>query len=173
MTNDVPSSAGSTAADVDTERFTHIESVMHRLQNKSAVYGILLRKTVLVRATQGTVITRLVLEPDHVNSSGGLHGAVSAAIVDFVTGLAISSWDLRETTGASVDMHLSYLSTAAVGDTLEVESKAERVGGNLAYVTVRIEKVVEGEARKLVTLGQHTKFVRGSEKTAKRPVGRS
>ena len=112
------------------------------------------------------MVTRLVLEDIHVNGRGSLHGAVSATIVDFVTGLAIASWDLRESTGASVDMHLSYLGTARIGDTVEILSTAEKVGGSMGFVTVRIEKVSEDGTRSPVTLAQHTKFVRGTAPNA-------
>lgn len=150
----------SSAAD----RQTHIQALMDSLQARSPIYGMMLGQIRLVHVARGFVLTALRLEPHHVNSKSGLHGAVSATLVDFATGLAIASWDLREATGASVDMHLSYLSTAGVGDTVEVEARAERVGGNLAFVTVRICKVLEEGEKRLVTLGQHTKFVRGSEK---------
>lgn len=87
---------------------------------------------------------------------------MSATIVDFVTGLAICSHDLREKTGASVDMHLSFLSTAKAGDVVLIHSTADRVGGSLAFVSIKINKVEEDGSEKLVTSAQHTKYVRGS-----------
>ena len=142
------------------ERTAHVQALIERLTANSPIYNILLSSVQLISTTPGVVTTHLTLTPTHVNSRGSLHGAVSAAIVDFTTGLAIGAWDLRSTTGASVDMHLSYLSTAVVGDTLEMVATAERVGGSLAYTTVRISKLVDGGEPKLVTLGQHTKYVK-------------
>lgn len=141
------------------ERTTHIQSLIERLTAKSPIYNILLSSIQLTETSRGVVTTQLVLTNTHVNSRGDLHGAVSAAIVDFTTGLSIAAWDLRSVTGASVDMNISYLSTARVGDTLEILATAERVGGNLAYTSARISKVMEDGTRKLVTLGQHTKYV--------------
>lgn len=158
---DIPSDLAATIT--PEARTAHVQSLITRLVAASPIYNFLLSSVRLHATTQpGTVTTRLTLGPEHVNSRGGLHGAVSAAIVDFTTGLAIASWDLRPTTGASVDMHISYLSTAAVGDELEVVSTADRVGGALAFVTVRIAKVGEGGVTTVVTLGQHTKYVRGT-----------
>lgn len=142
------------------ERTGHIQSLIERLTANSPIYNILLSSVQLVSTSRGVVTTHLPLTPTHVNSRGSLHGAVSATIVDFTTGLAIAAWDLRSTTGASVDMHISYLSTAAAGDTLEIVATAERVGGSLAFTTVQISKLVEGGEPKLVTLGQHTKYVK-------------
>jgi acyl-coenzyme A thioesterase 13 len=157
---DIPSDTATTIT--PEARTAHVQSLITRLVAASPIYNFLLSPVRLHAAQPGTVTTRLTLGPEHVNSRGGLHGAVSAAIVDFTTGLAIASWDLRPTTGASVDMHISYLSTAAVGDELEIVSTADKVGGALAFVTVRISKVGEEGVTTVVTLGQHTKYVRGT-----------
>ncbi|KFA60060.1 hypothetical protein S40285_09130 [Stachybotrys chlorohalonatus IBT 40285] len=143
--------------DVAPERTAAVQALADRLSSKSHIYHVFLSSMTLTRVCRGTVVSQLLLEPMHANSRGGIHGAVSATIIDFVTGLAIASWDLRESTGVSVDMHISYLSTARAGDTVEVEARAERVGGNLAVVTIRIAKVEADGGRTLVTLGTHTK----------------
>lgn len=149
----------------EAERTAHTQILIDRLISNSPIYTILMSPIKLISAARGTIITRLTLEANHVNSRGVLHGAVSATIIDFTTGLAIASWDLRETTGASVDMHISYLSTAKVGDEIEVVSTAEKVGGSMAFATIRISKIERDETRTLVTVGQHTKYVRQSNKS--------
>lgn len=102
------------------------------------------------------------MTPEHLNSGGGLHGAVSATIVDAFGGLAISSTDGRERTGPSVDINISYLGMAGEGDVIEIEGRAEKVGGSLGFTEVRISKVAEGGERTLIVLGRHTKFVKGT-----------
>ncbi|KAF4968427.1 hypothetical protein FSARC_4224 [Fusarium sarcochroum] len=146
----------------EAERNAHVQSLMDRLRSKSPIYNFIMSPAKLIGATQGTVTTRMTLNENHINSSGNLHGAVSATIIDFVTGLAIASWDLRDTTGASVDMHISYLSTAKVGDTVEILSTADKIGGSMAFSTIRISKVKDNGELVPVTIGQHTKFVKGS-----------
>lgn len=148
-------------ADIIATRTAHVQSLLGRLLANSPIYGLMLPTIKLVSVTRGSVVTALTLSPTHVNSKGGLHGAVSAVIIDFTTGLAIASRDLRDATGASVDMHISYLSSARVGDEVRIETTAERVGGSLAFVTVRIARV-DGDGETVVTLGQHTKYVRGT-----------
>ncbi|KAM3500884.1 hypothetical protein MY10362_006023 [Beauveria mimosiformis] len=158
-----PAGAGSDVSDL--ARTAHVSAVLAALKRRSPIYGTILPTLTLHRVSRGRVVCRLLLDAMHVNSRGALHGAVSATIVDMTTGMAIAAWDLRDTTGASADMHLSFLGTAAVGDELEVAATAEKVGGSLAFVTVRIGKVgVDGEVVAPVTLAQHTKFVRASEK---------
>lgn len=139
------------------DRKTHIETCLNVLRERSPIYGTILPTLQIHSVTPGVVTSQLTLDDIHINSKGSLHGAVSATIVDLTTGLAISSHDLREATatGASVDMHLSYLGTAKKGETVEVVSTAEKVGGSVAFVTVRI-----AVGDRLVTLAQHTKYVR-------------
>ncbi|CAH0052562.1 unnamed protein product [Clonostachys solani] len=153
----------------EEERTAHIEALKQRLTANSTIYKIFLGDATLNSVSRGVVTLRLTLTDTHVNSRKGLHGAVSAAIVDFSTGLSIASWDLRSQTGASVDMHISYLATAGVGDVVEIVATAERVGGNMAFTTCRISKIGENGEAKLVTLGQHTKYVKlpGQQTTAK------
>ena len=111
-------------------------------------------------ATRGKFTARLTLSDCHMNSAGGIHGSVSATIVDWAGGLAIAAWDLRPATGVSVDINISYLSTARVGDEVEIEGKVERVGSNLAFTEVRIWKITKGTRGALVASGRHTKFVK-------------
>ncbi|KAK1750477.1 acyl-coenzyme A thioesterase 13 [Echria macrotheca] len=114
-----------------------------------------------LQASKGVFVARLTLAPHHLNSAGGLHGSVSATIVDWAGGLAIAAWDLRTATGVSVDINISYLSTARLGEEVEIEGRVERVGANLAFTEVRIWKVgVDGGRGAVVISGRHTKFVR-------------
>ncbi|KAJ3532230.1 hypothetical protein NM208_g8533 [Fusarium decemcellulare] len=169
MSSENPSTRVQTpdVAASEAERSAHVQRLIDRLLEKSPIYTFLLSSVKLISTTRGSVTTRLVLDSNHVNSRGGLHGAVSATIIDFTTGLAIASWDLRETTGASVDMHISYLSTAKVGDTVEIVSTADKVGGSMAFSTIRISKVGEDGSLTPVTVGQHTKYVRQSTASSK------
>ncbi|KIW05566.1 uncharacterized protein PV09_03441 [Verruconis gallopava] len=133
-----------------------------RQSNASAIYRFLLAPVTIVSASNGVVVGRLTLTKDHINSKGGLHGSVSATIVDAFGGLAISSTDGREKTGPSVDINVSYLGMAGEGDVIEIEGRAEKVGGSLGFTEVRISKVIEGGAKQLIVLGRHTKYVRGT-----------
>lgn len=95
-----------------------------------------------------------------MNSGGGLHGSVSATIIDWAGGMAISSHTSKDSSGVSVDIHASYLSSVKDGDEIEIEGLAEKVGGSLAYTKVYIFKVEGGQRGRTVVSGTHTKFVR-------------
>ncbi|KAE8839803.1 hypothetical protein HRS9122_06408 [Pyrenophora teres f. teres] len=93
-------------------------------------------------------------------SKGFIHGSVSATLIDWVGGVAIAAWDNRSKAGVSTDIHISYVSGAKVGDTVEIEGKASKVGGTLAFTTATIWKLQDGRPGPVVATGSHTKFVK-------------
>lgn len=147
---------------IDPDLFAHINYTLETRTMASPIYAFLLRPATLIHASQGHVIFRLPLSTEHMNSGGSLHGGVGATMVDWAGGMAIAAWDGRGKTGVSVDINVTYLKGAKVGEVLEIEGKAERVGGNVAFTSVGLYKVVDGRRGEAVVLGRHTKFVRGT-----------
>lgn len=149
-------------AAMDTEALAHCEKHVKFLLDNSPIYGFLFGPLKVTNvAPRGRVTARFTLEPQHLNSKGGLHGSVTATLVDFMGGVAIASTDLRDNTGVSVDMNISFLSLARVGDSVEVEGVVDKIGGSLAYTTITIRKVDGDKAEHpIVARGSHTKFVR-------------
>jgi acyl-coenzyme A thioesterase 13 len=154
MTDPTPSSAPVSVA-------SHVEQVWATKITTSQPYNILIPDIKLVSATSdGRVIGQLVLEDKHVNSLGGIHGTTSAAIVDFTAGMSIVAKSGGQKTGVSTDIHISYVASAKVGDTVEVECWLNKLGRNLAYTSMEIRKVVKaGEDKKVLVTGSHTKYV--------------
>ena len=138
-----------------TTELEHVRSYWSRMLPDSPLYTFVLESLSLTSASHGTVLARLELQPKHMNSKGTIHGTTSACIVDCFGGLAVASTGLGKT-GVSTDIHITYVSTAKVGDVLEIEGKATKVGGTMAYTTVEIRK----EGGGVVATGSHTKFVK-------------
>ncbi|ROW02409.1 hypothetical protein VMCG_06125 [Cytospora schulzeri] len=142
---------------------THVEKVWATKITTSQPYNLIIPTIRLTSATSdGRITGRMVLEEKHVNSLGGIHGTTSAAIVDFTAGMAIVAKSGGEKTGVSTDIHISYVASARVGDTVEVECWVNKLGRTLAYTGVEIRKVVgegEGVVKKVLVTGSHTKFV--------------
>lgn len=147
----------------------HIEQLIEKKLPGSPIYAFLLTTVNITGASKGLVTARLALTQDHMNSGGSLHGSVSATIVDWAGGMAVASYDLRDGTGVSVDIHVTYQSGAKVGDTIEIEGIAEKVGGSLAFTKVNIFKVEDGKRGRLAVSGTHTKYVKGSEPQKSQP----
>ncbi|KAK7552338.1 HotDog domain-containing protein [Phyllosticta citricarpa] len=151
------------SASTDAATLSHVQSYWATIRAKSPIYAFLFDAIRIEHAARGVVRATLPLTAVHVNSKGGLHGSVSATLVDWAGGLAITAWDNRAKNGVSVDMHLSFVSSAREGDVVEVEGRADKVGGTLAFTTVVVRKVVEGKEREewpVVAQGSHTKFVK-------------
>lgn len=55
---------------------------------------------------------------------------------------------------------MSYLGSAGAGDEIEIEGRAEKVGGSLAFTTISLFTVKEGVRGDVIVMGRHTKFVR-------------
>jgi len=144
----------------DTDTLAHVERVWAGNKPNSPIYNFLLSEISLTFASKGLVRARLQLTKNHVNSKGGLHGIVSACLIDWVGGLAIAAYDRRDQTGVSTDMHITYISSAREGNWVEVEGKASKVGGTLAFTTATISKIVDEEPGPIIATGTHTKFVK-------------
>lgn len=147
------------AAD-DPETLAHVETFWLGRKPHSPIYQFLLEDIKLIHASKGVVRARLPLTKNHVNAHGGIHGSVSATIVDWVGGMAIAAWEKRTKTGVSTDIHITYQTSAKEGDTIEIEGRASKVGGTLAFTTATIWKVVDDKAGPVIASGSHTKFVR-------------
>jgi len=139
-----------------------IERVWARVKPNSPIYDLFLKNVEIVSAEKGSFTARFTLEPIHVNSSGSLHGAVSAAIVDWAGGMAIASHGL-EKTGVSTDIHVTYLSTARIGDRMEIQGQVNKLGRTLAFTTVTILRLGHTDGVKtIVSTGTHTKYIKQS-----------
>jgi acyl-coenzyme A thioesterase 13 len=144
----------------DPEILAHVQQFWEGRKPSSPIYQFLLDDIKLTFASKGVVRARLPLTDSHVNTHGGIHGSVSATLIDWVGSIAIAAWDNRSKTGVSTDIHISYQSSAKSGDVIEIEGRAGKVGGSLAFTTATIWKVVDDRPGPIVAIGSHTKFVR-------------
>lgn len=156
------SSSTATDGGGDPSILAHVQGVWEGIRPNSTIYRLLLSELEWVSAARGRVVVRLALRPEHLNSARTLHGSVSATIVDWAGGMAIASTGRRRT-GVSTDIHVSYVSAAREGDTVEVEAWVSRVGRSLAYTMVEIRKAVvggeDGAKGPVVCTASHTKYL--------------
>jgi len=138
----------------------HIEKLIATKLPASPIYAYLLSDVRVMSASKGHVVCRLLLSKTHMNSAGGLHGSVSATIIDWMGGMAISSQTLKDSSGVSVDIHATYLSSVKDGDEIEIEGLADKVGASMSFTKIHIFRVDDGQRGRLVVSGSHTKFTR-------------
>lgn len=151
------------ASNDKTAEHEHIEKLVETQLPGSPIYALVLTPVQITSASKGQFVARLPLTKNHMNRNGSLHGSVTATIVDWAGGMAIATYDRREKTGVSVDIHVTYQSGAKLGDEIEIEGLAEKVGGSIAFTKVGIYKVEDGERGRLVATGTHTKYTKGTQ----------
>ncbi|KAI3798036.1 hypothetical protein L1987_33302 [Smallanthus sonchifolius] len=108
---------------------------------------------------RGRVLCSMKLPPRLLNVDNSLHGGATAALVDVIGGSAIPTINNMSNTGVSMEINVSYLDAAYVGDEIEIEAKALRVGKAIAVATVEFRNKKTG---KIIAQGRHTKYLAAS-----------
>ncbi len=141
----------------DAAVLRHVHAYWDMKKGHSPIYDFLLPDVVISEASKGRVLARLPVVQNHVNYRGTVHGAVSASLVDWSGGMAISSHGVEQT-GVSISIHIDYVGTARVGDTLVIEAVAHRVGRTMAFTTIVIRKQSD---LSVIATASHTKMLSG------------
>ena len=121
---------------------------------KSKGYERLLDGVKVLSAEPGKVKFQLEVKEEHLNNAGTLHGGMICSLVDSVSTYAIATTKENKF-GVSVDLNVSFISAAFLGEKVIIESEVLRTGKNLAYANTNILK----EDGKLVATGRHTKYL--------------
>ncbi|XP_055988496.1 acyl-coenzyme A thioesterase 13 [Sorex fumeus] len=114
-----------------------------------------LEKVTLVSAAPGKVVCELKVEEEHTNKMGTLHGGLTATLVDNISTLALLCTD-RGLPGVSVDMNITYMSPAKIGEDVVITAHILKQGRTLAFASVDLTNKSNG---KLIAQGRHTKHL--------------
>ncbi|XP_063779341.1 acyl-coenzyme A thioesterase 13 isoform X1 [Pseudophryne corroboree] len=114
-----------------------------------------LNKLQLVSATPGKIICELKVDEEHTNRGGTLHGGLTATLVDMVSTVALLNTE-RGAPGVSVDMNITYMNAAKIGESVLITAQVLKQGRTLAFATVDL---VNKETGKLIAQGRHTKHL--------------
>jgi acyl-coenzyme A thioesterase 13 len=103
-------------------------------------------------------VVSLKVEEEHCNTYGTLHGGLSAVIVDTISTMALITDKEASYSklGVSVDMHMSYLKGAKIGDEILIHGSLIKQGRTLAFLDCELRNAKTNE---LLVKGSHTKFV--------------
>ena len=99
------------------------------------------------------------IEEEHTNRGGGLHGGLSALLVDCISTIALVHPEEPLKLGVSVNMDLTYMKGAKVGDDVLIDAKLLRKGRNLAFLEVELKNKNTND---VLVKGSHTKFIGSS-----------
>ncbi|BES91361.1 Thioesterase superfamily [Nesidiocoris tenuis] len=114
-----------------------------------------LNKIDLVSAQDGKCVAEMTVSEEHTNTNGTLHGGLTSTIVDVISGIALVTHK-NASVGVSVDLHITFLNAAPLGERIVIEAKTNKSGKTLAFLDVEIKKKSNGQ---LLATGSHTKFV--------------
>ncbi len=105
----------------------------------------------------GIGVMSMTLEEKHMNPEGVVHGGVITTLMDEATGHAIVTIRgleaMAETPHATVDMSVSFLSGARVGEELVCQARTLRIGRAVAFAEAEVRRRVSDD---LVAKGAFT-----------------
>jgi acyl-coenzyme A thioesterase 13 len=105
------------------------------------------------RVGDGTVDCVLPVTAEVANSYGTLHGGATSLLVDVVGTMALLTRDATRP-GVSVELNVSFLAAAKVGEEVAVQGRVLRTGRTLGYTVVDLRRKADGT---LLATGRHTK----------------
>ncbi|KAJ0003343.1 hypothetical protein NQD34_008441 [Periophthalmus magnuspinnatus] len=117
-----------------------------------------LSKVDVLSASPGKVVCEMQVAEEHTNRGGTLHGGMTATLVDVISTLAIM-YSERSAPGVSVDMNITYMNAAKVGEDVLITAQVLKQGKTLAFATVDLTNKASG---KIIAQGRHTKHLGSS-----------
>ncbi|KAM3857860.1 acyl-coenzyme A thioesterase 13 [Diretmus argenteus] len=114
-----------------------------------------LSKVDIVSASPGKVVCEMKVEEEHTNRGGTLHGGLTATLVDVISTTAIM-YSERGAPGVSVDMNITYMNAAKIGEDVLITAQVLKQGRTLAFATVDLTNKATG---KPIAQGRHTKHL--------------
>nr|XP_028593399.1 acyl-coenzyme A thioesterase 13 [Podarcis muralis] len=122
---------------------------------ESPGFDRVLNKMTVLSASPGKVVCEMKVEEEHTNRGGILHGGLTATLVDVVSTAALLHTE-RAAPGVSVDMNITYMSAAKIGDEIQITAEILKQGRTLAFANVDLRNKATG---KLIAQGRHTKYL--------------
>ncbi|XP_057683563.1 acyl-coenzyme A thioesterase 13 [Corythoichthys intestinalis] len=131
---------------------------MFRVMKDTPGYDRVLSKVEVVSAAPGKVVCEMKVEEEHANGFGTLHGGLTATLVDVISTVALLNTE-RGVPGVSVDMNITYMNAAKMGEDVLITAQVLKQGRTLAFSTVDLTSKASG---KMIAQGRHTKHLGNS-----------
>ncbi|KAJ4761690.1 Thioesterase superfamily protein [Rhynchospora pubera] len=109
----------------------------------------------------GRVLCSLSVPPRLSSSSGGyIHGGVITSLADVVGSAVFYSAGIL-TSGVSLEISVSFVDVASIGDEIDIEGKLLRAGKSVGVTSVDF---VNKKTRKTIAQARHTKYLAASSR---------
>ncbi|KAJ8273277.1 hypothetical protein GJAV_G00099710 [Gymnothorax javanicus] len=131
-----------------------LKQVMRTMVDSSC-FDRVLSKVNILSASPGKIVCEMKVEEEHTNPSGTLHGGMTATLVDVISTVALMNTE-RGLPGVSVDMNITYMNAAKLGEDVLITAEVLKQGRTLAFATVDLTSKASG---RLIAQGRHTKHL--------------
>ncbi|KAG0357225.1 HotDog domain-containing protein [Gamsiella multidivaricata] len=114
-------------------------------------------RSTVVDADEDSAVFEYTIQKSDCNFSNNFHGGAIATLVDNLTTAALFTRERKhfQFAGVSTDLHVAYVSGAALGSTVLVECRVHKVGAGLANTTAVLK---DKETGRVLATASHTKF---------------
>ena len=109
----------------------------------------------VISAGDGNVKTSMPVMEEHLNGYGTLHGGCIASLVDLISTFGFASSEDGKT-GVSVNMSISYIGAARLGDVITIESTALKQKGYIRFADI----IITNQDGKMIAKASHTKAMK-------------
>ncbi|KAM5583358.1 hypothetical protein ABKV19_003315 [Rosa sericea] len=138
-----------------TEAVSRLDIEAQRLADESSLYDYFAATGIRVdRVEPGLVVSSFKVPPRLTDRAGNFANGAIANLVDIVAHSPI--YVVGQPANVSVDISISYLSTAKVHDELEITSKRLGQRGRYTGILVCLRNKVTGE---IIAEGRHSMFL--------------
>lgn len=126
-----------------------------KAMSKVPGFDRVLEKVTLVSAAPEKIICEMKVEEQHTNKMGTLHGGLTATLVDSISTMALLCTE-RGAPGVSVDMNITYMSPAKIGEEILITAHILKQGKTLAFASVDLTNKATG---KLIAQSRYTQHL--------------
>ncbi|XP_059119233.1 acyl-coenzyme A thioesterase 13 [Peromyscus eremicus] len=134
-----------------TKNIQEVMKVLFRVPGFDRV----LEKVTFVSAAPEKLVCEMKVEEQHTNKLGTLHGGLTATLIDSISTVALMCTE-RGVPGVSVDLNITYMSPAKMGEEIVITAHILKQGKTLAFASVDLTNKATG---KLIAQGRHTKHL--------------
>lgn len=106
--------------------------------------GSWFHKLKAVASSPGECHFEMLVEKEHLNRGGTMHGGCTATLLDITTIMTVGRSALGELPAVSVDLSISYLKAVKLGDEITIDTKTVKEGKTMVVVEAIMSKKDDG-----------------------------
>ncbi|CAK5068731.1 unnamed protein product [Meloidogyne enterolobii] len=138
---------------MSTNKYLNTIKDLYKVYALSKNFQRCAEKCRVVEVEEGRVKVEMEVEEKHTNPFGTLHGGMTATLVDIVTTTALMATPQGKA-GVTVDLTVSYLAPARIGETILIDAWVTKLGRTLSYTSADVYRKVDNTK---IATALHTK----------------